>query len=100
MKTVLDLVGEFSVLNDEKVHCGGLLPPEAERRWFELKSLYDLLTAYNGIPRRPVMHHFSVEDIRRRVKDRQRLRVPTDLSIVLQCGEEFLSGQVLNLSRG
>jgi len=100
MKTVLDLVGEFSALNDEKVHCGGLLPPEGESRWFELKGFYDLLTAYNGIPRRPVTHHFSVEDIRRRVKDRQRLRVPTDLSIVLQCGEEFLSGQVLNLSRG
>jgi Tfp pilus assembly protein PilZ len=100
MKTVLDLVGEFAALNDQKVHCSGSLPPEEERRWSELKGFYDLLTAYNGIPRRPVTHHFSVQDIRRRVKDRQRLRVPTELSIVLQSGEEFLSGQVLNLSRG
>ena len=100
MKTVLDLVGEFAALNDQKVHRGGELSQDAERRWLELKCFYELLTAYNGIPRRPVTHHFSVEDIRRRVKDRQRLRVPTDLSIVIQCGEEFLSGQVLNLSRG
>ena len=99
MKTILDLVGEFSALNDQKVHCRGELPPEAERRWLELKSFYELLTAYNGVPRRPVTHHFSADDIRRRVKDRQRLRVPTELGVVLQAGQEFLTAQVMNLSR-
>ena len=100
MKTVLDLVGEFAALNDQKVHCGGKLPPDAERRWSELKGFYDLLTANNGIARRPVSRYFSALDIRRRVKDRQRLRVPTDLYVVVKSGEEFFAGQVMNVSRG
>ena len=45
MKTILDLIGEFSALNDAKVVCGGELPPESEKRWAELKSFYDLLMA-------------------------------------------------------
>ena len=100
MKTVLDLVGEFATLNDQKLRGGGKLPPDAERRWSELKGFYNLLTAHNGIARRPVSRHFSGQDIRRRVKDRQRLRVPTDLYVALKVGEEYFPGQVMNLSGG
>ncbi len=100
MKTVLDLVGEFAALNDQKLRGGGKLPPDAERRWSELKGFYDLLTAHNGIARRPVSRHFSAQDIRRRVKDRQRLRVPTDLYAVVKVGEEYFPGRVMNLSGG
>jgi Tfp pilus assembly protein PilZ len=100
MKTVLDLVGEFAALNDEKTRCGGMLPPDSERRWSELKGFYDLLMAQNGVTRRPVTRRFSAHDIRRRVKDRQRLRVPADLYVVSKFGDEYYPGQVVNLSRG
>jgi Tfp pilus assembly protein PilZ len=100
MKTVLDLVGEFAALNDGKVRAGGWLPPEFETRWSELKGFYDLLMAQNGLTRRPVTNPFTAKDIKSRVPDRQRLRVPADLYVVLKFQEEFLPGQVMNLSRG
>ena len=100
MKTVLDLVGEFASINDEKVRCGGKLPPDWERRWEELKGFYDLLMARNGSSRRPLSRRFSADDIRVRVRDRERLRVPSDLDIVLKCEEGYYAGQVVNLSHG
>ena len=99
MKTVLDLVGEFASINDEKLRCGGKLPPDWERRWSELKGFYDLLMVRNGAPRRPLSRRFSADDIRVRVKDRQRLRVPADLDVVLKCEEGYYAGQIVNLSR-
>lgn len=100
MKTVLDLIGEFASINDEKVRCGGNLPPDWERRWSELKSFYDLLMAGNGSPRRPLSRRFSADDIRVRVRDRDRLRVPSALDVVLKCEDGYYAGEVVNLSRG
>jgi len=100
MKTVLDLVGEFASINDEKVRCGGKLPPDWERRWSELKGFYDLLMARNGGSRRALSRRFSAGDIRVRVKDRERLRVPSDLDVVLKCDEGYYAGQIVNLSHG
>lgn len=100
MKTVLDLIGEFASINDEKVRCGGQLPPDWERRWSELKGFYDLLMACNGSSRRPLSRRFSADDIRLRVRDRERLRVPAGLDVVIKCEEGYYAGQIVNLSRG
>jgi len=100
MKTVLDLVGEFASINDEKTRCGGRLPPDWERRWAELKGFYDLLMAQDGKARRPLSRRFSTSDIRRRVRDRERLRVPANLDVVLRFEGEYYPGQVGNLSCG
>ena len=100
MKTVLDLIGEFASINDEKVRCGGKLPPDWERRWSELKGFYDLLMAQSGSSRRPMSRRFSADDIRIRVRDRERLRVPTTLDVVLKCDEGYYAGHLVNLCHG
>lgn len=100
MKTVLDLIGEFASINDEKVRCGGKLPPDWERRWSELKSFYELLMTGNESPRRPLSRRFTADDIRVRVRDRERLRVPFALDVVLKCEDGYYAGEVVNLSRG
>jgi uncharacterized protein (TIGR02266 family) len=100
MKTRLDLIGEFATLNDAKVRCGGTLPPDSERRWEELKSFYDLLLDQNGLARRPVTKRFSATDIRKHVKSRDRLRVPIELDMILKKDDDFVTVQVINISRG
>jgi uncharacterized protein (TIGR02266 family) len=100
MKTVLDLIGEFAALHDEKVRCGGTLSPGKERRWLELKNFYELLMAQNGLKSRPVTRRFSADDIRRRITSRDRLRVPAELDMVLRYQGEYQTVQVLNISRG
>ena len=74
MKTVLDLIGEFAVLNDAKVTWGGRLPPDAEKRWEELKGFYDLLMSNSGVATRPVTRRFSAKDVEEKVTARERLR--------------------------
>lgn len=100
MKTVLDLIGEFAALNDDKVRCGGTLPPSSERRWYELKSFYDLLMTQNGLSRRPVTKRFSTTDISKHITSRERLRVPVELDMILRIKNEYQTVQVVNLSRG
>ena len=55
MKTILDLIGEFAVLNDAKVLQAGKLRPEDERRFQDLKAFYELLMS-----RTDVMSFFSI----------------------------------------
>jgi uncharacterized protein (TIGR02266 family) len=100
MKTVLDLIGEFATLNDAKVRCGGTLPPGSEQRWEELRSFYDLLMGKNGLAKRPVTKRFSMSDIRKHITSRDRLRVPVELDMILKKDGDFLTVQVVNLSRG
>ena len=100
MKTVLDLIGEFAALHDEKVRRGGTLSPGEEKRWLELKEFYELLMSQNGLNRRPVTRRFSADDIRRRVTSRDRLRVPAELDMVLRHRGDYQTVQVLNISRG
>lgn len=100
MKTVLDLIGEFAVLNDAKVMWGGTLPREAERRWGELKDFYDLLMSGSGIGPRPVSRQFSAKDIAAKVTSRERLRVPLETDMVFQAGGEFYTAKGVNVSRG
>ncbi len=100
MKTVLDLIGEFAVLNDAKVMWGGRLPDEAERRWEELKDFYDLLMSKSGIGPRPISRQFSAKDIEEKVTSRERLRVPLEMDMIFRAGEEFHAAKGVNVSRG
>jgi len=100
MKTVLDLIGEFAVLNDAKVMWGGRLPDEAERRWEELKDFYDLLMSHTGVVPRPVSRQFSAKDVRKRVTSRERLRVPLETDMIFSASGEFHLAKGVNVSRG
>ncbi len=100
MKTILDLIGEFAALGDAKARSGGMLPPGPERRWTELKSFYDLLMAQNGLTKRPVTKRFTSRDIGKRIKSRDRLRVPVALEMAMRVGDDYQSIQVINVSRG
>lgn len=100
MKTVLDLIGEFAVLNDAKVMWGGRLPPKAEKRWEQLKSFYDLLMSRNGLAPRPVTRRFSAEDVERKVTARERLRVPLETEMIFRVGDEYHAAMGVNVSRG
>lgn len=100
MKTVLDLIGEFGVLNDAKGIWGGKLPPEAERRWHELKSFYDLLMSKNGVGPRPVTRRFTAKEVEEKVTARERLRVPLQNEMIFRADSEFHAAMGVNLSRG
>ncbi len=100
MNTVLDLIGEFGVLNDAKGIWGGKLPPEAERRWLELKSFYDLLMPKSGVGPRPVTRRFTAQQVEGKVTARERLRVPLDNDMILRTDSEFHEAMGVNLSRG
>jgi hypothetical protein len=99
MKTLLDLIQEFAVLNDAKTLGGGILPPVDEKRWQELKNFYDLLMEQEGFCERPVAR-FTAEDIRRQITNRIRLRVRTDIEAVVQHQSDFTTAHIGNLSCG
>ncbi len=99
MKTLLDLIQEFAVLNDAKTLGGGILPPAEEQRWRELKDFYDILMVQEGFREQPVAR-FSADEIRQRVSSRIRLRVRTDMEVIVQHETDFVSGRVGNLSCG
>ena len=100
MNTVLDLIGEFGVLNDAKGIWGGKLPPEAEQRWEELKSFYDLLMSKNGVGPRPVTRRFTAREVEEKVTARERLRVPLEHDMFFRADSEFHTAMGVNLSRG
>ena len=100
MKTVLSLIGEFGALNDAKMRTGGTLPPEDEKRWMELKAFYEVLMAQNGLDLDRGDPPITTADIREQLADRDRIRVPVEVPVVFQEGEQHLSGKVVNLSRG
>lgn len=99
MKTLLDLIQEWAVLNEAKTRGGGILPPDDEARWSELKEFYDLLMAQDGLSSQPAVR-YSAADIRRAVSNRSSLRVRTDLEIVVMKDSEVYFGRVANLSCG
>lgn len=100
MKTILDLVGEFAVLNDAKVQQGGTLPQEDEKRFQELKGFYDLLMSHTGIAPRRVTRRFSAADVLAKVTARERLRVPLETEMIFESDGELFAGLVVNISRG
>jgi hypothetical protein len=100
MKTILDLIAEFAVLNDAKVRSSGALPPVEEARFRELKGFYDLIMANTGVAPRNVTRRFSAEDVLEKVTARERLRVPIESEMIFEVGGELNAGLVVNLSRG
>lgn len=99
-RTVLDLVGEFAALNDEKMANGGALPAAAEKRWEELKKFYELLRAQNGFPERRTIRRFAPEEIGKRLPKRARLRVLLEMEVLIVRDDEPRTAKVLNLSCG
>ena len=99
MKTLLDLIQEFALLDDAKTLGGGVMPPVEEKRWQELKDFYDLLMVQEGFRETPVAR-FSSEEIRRQVSNRMKLRVRTDMEVIVQRQSDFTSARVGNLSCG
>ncbi len=100
MNTVLDLIGEFGVLNDAKGVWGAKFPPEAERRWQELKNFYDLLMSKSGVGPRPVTRRFTAHEVEEKVTARERLRVPLEHDLIFRADSEFHAAMGVNLSRG
>ena len=99
MRTLLDVIQEWAALNDAKTVAGGTLPPPDEKRWEELKSFYDLLLAQEGLCDKPASR-FSADDIRNTVTTRDRLRVNTDMEVVVNKNGTVERAQVGNLSCG
>jgi hypothetical protein len=99
VKTLLDLIQEYAALNEAKTLARGTLPKAQETRWLELKRFYDMLMAQDGLAREPA-GRFTADQIRERVAARSRLRVETDLEIVVAQESEYHRARVGNLSRG
>lgn len=99
VKTLLDLIQEYATLNEAKTVARGALPRAQEARWAELKRFYDMLMAQDGLARDPAAR-FTASEIRQRVAPRTRLRVQTDLEIVVAQETEYHRARVGNLSCG
>ena len=99
MKTVLDLIREFSSLTDEKAANGGKLLPAFEARWNELRAFYELVLAENGYVIRPVTRRGEAPP-EGRFLSRSFLRVPAEMELFFQFKGEYYTGQLLNLGRG
>ncbi len=100
MKTLLDLAREYAGLHEAKTLAGGTLPPESEKRWFELKHFYDQLMLHTGLSSRTTSCRFTADDIRRQVTNRARLRVRADMDVAFLSQDEYYTGLAVNLSCG
>jgi Tfp pilus assembly protein PilZ len=96
--TFLDLLREFAALNDAKLRRGGMLSPEDEKRWAELKILYDRLMSLDGLEPAP-RRSFSPGEVARLVTDRDRLRVRSEMSVTLVSDGLSLAARTVNLSK-
>jgi uncharacterized protein (TIGR02266 family) len=99
MKTVLDLIAEFGALNDAMMRTGGNLPPADKKRWAELKAFYELSMQQEGLDLDRDAPPITAAQIRERLHDRERIRVPMDASVAFQHADEHFTGRVINLSR-
>jgi hypothetical protein len=99
LRNLLDLIQEYATLNEAKTVARGVLPPALEARWAELKRFYDMLMAQDGLARDPASR-FTPVQIRERVVARTRLRVDTDLEIVVVHGPDYHRARVGNMSLG
>lgn len=99
VRNLLDLIQEYATLNEAKTLAGGTLPKAQETRWLELKRFYDMLMAQDGLAREPA-GRYTADQIRQLVPARARLRVQTDLEIVVAQESEYHRARVGNLSRG
>lgn len=100
MATLLDILGEYATLGEAKTAAGGRMDDASEARWWELQTeFYDVLMQQDGLARNPASR-FSAADIRKTVLRRSRLRVETDMEIVVIRESDYHRARVGNLSCG
>ena len=100
LKDVLDLLEEFCKLNDARMESRGRLPRRSELRWRELKVLYDKLMSRSSETKDHKAPNFVVDDVRKRLSHRGRLRVPTSMEVFFRYRGTYFSSRLVNLSRG
>jgi uncharacterized protein (TIGR02266 family) len=100
MKSELDLVREFSELNEEKVDSWGALPIPSEKRFRELKAYFDDLMTRRSTERIPLLDRYETFEIKKAVTGRSRLRIPAQMSIFFCHDDTYAPARSVNLSRG
>jgi hypothetical protein len=100
LKNVLDMLEEFSQLNDERIASNGWLDPDAERRWRALKALYEIFNLPAEADMRPPVPDSAPGCPDSAQIRRAGIRVPTDMHIFLRHEDDHFSSRVLNMSRG
>lgn len=98
MKNVIDLIREYSALNDARVRLGGSLAPSDEARWAELNAFYDHLMTDSGLHLDEEIPFSSIE-LRDSVAEPNRLRVPAQGQAILRHEGGCVTASVVNLSR-
>jgi len=100
MKSELDLVREFSELNEAKVDSWGTLPVASEKRFRELKAYFDDLMHRRSSDRIPLADRHETFEVRSAVTGRWRLRIPAAMSLFLCHDDAYAPARSVNFSRG
>ena len=100
MKSELELVREFSELNEAKVDSWGALPASSEKRFRELKAYFEDLMTRRSTERIPLLDRHESFEIRNAVPGRSRLRIPAEMSIFFCHDDAYAPARSVNLSRG
>ncbi|MGH9324868.1 MAG: PilZ domain-containing protein [Vicinamibacteria bacterium] len=100
MKSELDLVREFSELNEAKVDSWGTLPAASEKRFQELKAYFEELMGRRSGERIPLLDRHETFEIRNAIAGRNRLRIPADMNLFFCHGDAYAPARAVNLSRG
>jgi len=100
MRSELDLVQEFSELNQAKIESWGSLPVASENRWRELKGFYDNLLISRASTKVSSPDRFDRSELRGRLLHRASLRVPLGVNVFFCHGDTYAPAQSQNLSSG
>ena len=100
MTTELDLVQEYSNLNQAKIESWGSLDVSYEQRWRELKGFYDNLLASRLETKVPSPHRFGRSEFEFRLPHRASLRVPVEMGLFFCHGDTYAPANLKNLSQG
>jgi hypothetical protein len=100
MKNELDLVREFSELNEAKIDGWGTLPAADDKRHRELKRFFDDLLLRRATDRIAPSDRFETFEIRNAVPLRARLRVPAEMSLFFCHEHGYAPARTANMSRG
>jgi hypothetical protein len=100
MRSELDLVQEFCELNQGKIESWGSLPVASEQRWKELKGFYDSLLLSRATSKVPSGDRYDRKEIRTRLANRSRLRIPTTMNVFFCHGNTYAPARSVNVSRG
>lgn len=100
MKTELELVREFTELNEMKVDSWGTLPVTREKRFRELKAYFEDLMARRSTERIPLLDRYETFEIRGALTGRARLRIPAVMSLFFCHEDAYAPARSVNLSTG